>query len=178
MAVWDHYARLLRREKESLEQQLGEEGLAGKMVAFRDSVTDLSFADNHPADLGSENFERSKDLALNEHRLARLRLIEEALERIAGGDYGICPRCGANISAERLDAAPEAPFCFHCQEFEERRLRASGRPAEEGILLPPYVRRNVPGSPASDTIEIWEQVAEHNRRPRMDDDRPGEEDEG
>lgn len=170
MAAWEHYARLLQREKESLEQQLGAEGLAGRMVAFRDSVTDLSFADNHPADLGSENFERSKDLALREHQLARLRLIEEALERITGGDYGTCTRCGKNISTDRLEAAPEAPFCFHCQEYEERRLRASGRPAEEGIMLPPFARRNIAGSPASDTEDIWEQVAQHNKRTLLDDD--------
>lgn len=169
---------MLLQEKKRLREQLGEAGTAERMVAFRDSVTDLSFADNHPADLGSENFERSKDLSLREHHLTHLRLIEEALGRIDRGIYGICPRCGASIPEERLEAIPEAPFCLTCQEFEESRLKASGRPMEEGGLLPPFTRKNIPGSPGFDAEDFWQEAARHNKRPLQYEDWLEEEDTG
>lgn len=43
-----------------------------------------------------------------------IRMIEAALARIAEGDYGFCTKCGAEISAERLDVLPYTPFCRTC----------------------------------------------------------------
>lgn len=43
-----------------------------------------------------------------------IRMIEAALARIAEGDYGFCTKCGAEISAERLDVLPYTPFCRSC----------------------------------------------------------------
>ena len=43
-----------------------------------------------------------------------IRMIEAALARIADGDYGFCTKCGAEISAERLDVLPYTPFCRTC----------------------------------------------------------------
>jgi RNA polymerase-binding transcription factor DksA len=43
-----------------------------------------------------------------------VRQIKAALHRIATGDYGVCVRCGAEISEARLDALPFTPFCKEC----------------------------------------------------------------
>ena len=43
-----------------------------------------------------------------------IRMIEAALSRIEAGEYGFCAKCGAEISAERLDVLPHTPFCRHC----------------------------------------------------------------
>jgi RNA polymerase-binding transcription factor DksA len=43
-----------------------------------------------------------------------IRRIKAALHRIEAGDYGICVRCGADISEARLDALPFTPFCKEC----------------------------------------------------------------
>lgn len=43
-----------------------------------------------------------------------LRQIEAALHRIEAGDYGICLRCGAEISEARLDILPYTAFCKDC----------------------------------------------------------------
>lgn len=37
-----------------------------------------------------------------------------ALDRIAAGNYGECTSCGADISAGRLEASPEAALCIDC----------------------------------------------------------------
>jgi RNA polymerase-binding transcription factor DksA len=43
-----------------------------------------------------------------------IRAIKAALQRIEDGDYGTCQRCGATISAARLDLLPFTPYCKDC----------------------------------------------------------------
>ncbi len=52
--------------------------------------------------------------AMGHHDADELRRIDAALARAEAGDYGICVKCGNDISAERLDAVPETPFCKTC----------------------------------------------------------------
>lgn len=47
-------------------------------------------------------------------REAELERIKAALERIEGGDYGWCLRCGEAIAARRLELDPTAPLCIRC----------------------------------------------------------------
>ncbi len=52
--------------------------------------------------------------------------IQEALDRIEMGTYGICEECGEEISEQRLIARPVATLCIDCktlQEEDERRRR-------------------------------------------------------
>jgi len=53
-------------------------------------------------------------------RSQTLKEIDRALERLAGGDYGICEACGDEISLARLKAIPWARFCVICQEKMSR----------------------------------------------------------
>ncbi|RKY60855.1 MAG: RNA polymerase-binding protein DksA [Candidatus Latescibacterota bacterium] len=54
-----------------------------------------------------------------------LEAVNQALERIKEGTYGICVRCGGEISEERLEAIPTASLCLSCQQALERQSRAS-----------------------------------------------------
>ncbi|MEZ5398091.1 MAG: TraR/DksA C4-type zinc finger protein [Bryobacteraceae bacterium] len=45
----------------------------------------------------------------------QLRDVEEALQRIAGGTFGVCQGCGRRIPRRRLSAVPWTAFCFECQ---------------------------------------------------------------
>jgi RNA polymerase-binding transcription factor DksA len=45
---------------------------------------------------------------------AEIAKILAALKRMDEGEYGYCVRCGAEISAERLDVVPYTPFCRTC----------------------------------------------------------------
>lgn len=57
----------------------------------------------------AEEFEEYEGRIEAEHdREARLRDVERALARIEKNTYGTCPRCGKEISLERLRANPAA----------------------------------------------------------------------
>lgn len=53
----------------------------------------------------------------------RLTMINNALDRIQQGKYGVCVRCHKEIPVERLEAIPYAFMCVSCQSENERRNR-------------------------------------------------------
>jgi RNA polymerase-binding protein DksA len=95
------------------EQLKGGESASGEMGDAADY--DL----NHPADSGTETFERTKDLALRANVGGMLSQIDEALAKIDAGTYGTCSRCGQPIAPARLDALPYATLCVDCQDRVE-----------------------------------------------------------
>lgn len=106
----------------------------GTSVEFaQESLGELSNYDNHPADTGTELFERGKDIALHQHREKELEDINEALHAIEEGTYGICAVCGADIPHERLVAHPTTS---HCIEHANEEGFESARPVEEQVLNP------------------------------------------
>ncbi|MBI2644348.1 MAG: TraR/DksA C4-type zinc finger protein [Candidatus Wildermuthbacteria bacterium] len=46
----------------------------------------------------------------------RLKNVNEAIEKIEKGDYGICEHCRKEIDAKRLMVSPEAKFCEECMQ--------------------------------------------------------------
>jgi len=90
---------------EGLIEGLRAEGLDQEEA---DQVGDLSHLPQHPADQGSEVFEREKDMAILDQLEGELAEIEAALQRLDEGTYGIDEVTGDPIAPERLDAYPIA----------------------------------------------------------------------
>lgn len=133
------FSEKLQYEKRRLVEQIEKLEHDGIDETVSYTTSELSLYDNHPADLGSETFERGKDIALrdNAHRL--LEKIEAALSRIEAGTYGYCATCGREISKERLEVLPWAYECIECQKSEEF-SDPTPRPIEEDLLAPPFHR--------------------------------------
>lgn len=80
------------------------------------SSGELADYDQHPGDAGTETFERTKDLAVQDQLDARLSDVDAALVRIEEGSYGHCEACGKEIEPERLEARPATRYCLEHQE--------------------------------------------------------------
>jgi len=148
----------LLQERSELENRVGANGHFGLAASFRDSTGDLSGIDNHPADAGTETFERSKDLALLEKEAFRLERVDAALERMDTGEYGHCAACGRFIPIERLEALPTAIYCI---EHEPRQQQKNDRPIEEEFLSPPFGRTSLDekeGQNGFDGEDAWQIV--------------------
>ncbi|QXH53960.1 RNA polymerase-binding protein DksA [Pseudomonas fakonensis] len=82
-----------------------------------------------PADIGSAEEERHWQLRSLEREKKLLDKIDQALERLARGDYGWCEETGEPIGLRRLLLRPTATLCIEAkerQELRERHLRAEG----------------------------------------------------
>ncbi|MGO8790232.1 MAG: TraR/DksA family transcriptional regulator [Terriglobia bacterium] len=77
-----------------------------------------------PDSMDEFSLELQRDLTVDaiNRKATLLRQIAEALERIAGGKYGVCLACQEAISPNRLTALPWAALCFECQQAEESAL--------------------------------------------------------
>jgi DnaK suppressor protein len=87
--------------------------------AAAEAGAELSTIDQHPADGGSDTFERAKELAILERTESQLADVERALDRLESGTYGTCEACGEPIGAARLRARPAARLCLPDQELAE-----------------------------------------------------------
>ena len=86
------------------------------------SAGDLSNMPTHPADIGSDNFEQEFTLGLLESERQMLTEINEALERIDAGTYGICLGTGEAINLARLKARPWAKYGIEYARMIEQGL--------------------------------------------------------
>lgn len=104
---------LQRRRLEKMLRQLAE-GASPERENLRDSTQELSVLDNHPADVGTENYMAGLGTGLDMNTQNVADKIKSALERLKRGSYGICRVCGKNIDSRRLEALPYADTCQNC----------------------------------------------------------------
>ena len=116
-----------RLEEEKARLERIREGLVAETnqdFAGGEDVSELSSIDQHPADSGTEEFEREKDLSILERVEIDLQDVGRALEKLDSGDYGKCEVCGKPIGDERLEARPMAAMCLEHQRESEGRAAA------------------------------------------------------
>ncbi|WP_347490812.1 TraR/DksA C4-type zinc finger protein [Desulfoscipio sp. XC116] len=158
----NEFKRQLEQEKNNLMQTISHIDDGGLGVSLSESVEELSTYDQHPADVGTEVFERSKDFALREDAMIKIQAIEHAMQRMQNGTYGTCEICGEKIPLERLQAVPYTTQCVNCRaQVEEPAHRKNVRPVEEDILEPPFARTfNDPTDKNGyDGEDAWQDVA-------------------
>ena len=83
-------------------------------------ASELSKVDQHQAELGTETFERERDLTALRIVEGELADIEAVLVKLDDGTYGICEECRKPIGEERLAAKPWARLCIVDQARAER----------------------------------------------------------
>lgn len=155
----NRYQAILEKMKGD-EEKRAERIKDGLRTSMMDSIDELSFYDNHPADIGDETFEREKDLGFKLFTEDRLAMIEEALKNIEEGTYGICESCGREISQKRLQAVPYTSLCMECKK-ENEGLERHPRPIEEDVIQPPFGGNYLNEDNAFDGEDAWQAVARY-----------------
>ena len=96
-----------------------------------------------PFDVGDEgdraDSERTHDVSilLSARDKEKLLAIEEALEKVREGTYGICEECGEEIGGGRLKVMPLAKSCVTCQsrlEKEAAHQRSAGEKIDRSLI--------------------------------------------
>src|ERR1700680_2955876 len=67
-------------------------------------------------DQAQNSLDEAVSLRLNGHEYVQLRQIQEALDRLQLGEFGMCLSCAEAIPPKRLQALPWAKYCVKCQE--------------------------------------------------------------
>src|SRR5690349_17890968 len=99
------YRQILLEKRQSVLTGLGAKAQA---LAHGDRVSD--------EDQAQHSLQEAVSLRLNGFEYLQLRQIQEALDRLQLGEYGICVSCDSDIAPKRLKALPWARYCVACQE--------------------------------------------------------------
>ena len=106
----------LETEKKSLQKEL--ESFANKDPKLKHNW-DTRYPNREDGDKDEEADEVQEydnKLSLEYSMELKLKDVDNALEKITKGKYGICENCGEKISEERLQACPEAKTCLKCHQ--------------------------------------------------------------
>jgi DnaK suppressor protein len=74
-------------------------------------------------DLGDQataEIDKNFTLRLREREQKLLKKIDEAIDRISEGSFGICEECDGKISLKRLKARPVTTLCIECKTIQEQ----------------------------------------------------------
>jgi len=107
-----------RKKLEDLRTELLSE--AEKTIS---EMTDHNDNYPDPTDRASAESDRSFELRIRDRERKLLAKINEAIERIDEGTYGIC-ECGEDISDKRLEARPVTTLCIACKTRQENEEKA------------------------------------------------------
>ncbi|WP_417702823.1 RNA polymerase-binding protein DksA [Pseudomonas sp.] len=105
------FRELLLTQRAELQARIDEE------------ITELRQPDTSSdvADIGAAEEQRQWQLRLLEREKKLLDKIDQALERLARGEYGWCSETGEPIGLKRLLLRPTATLCIEAKERQEQR---------------------------------------------------------
>ena len=105
------FRALLLQQRSELQARIADE-----FEGLRERETS-----SDPADIGSAEEQRQWQLRLLEREKKLLDKIDEALDRLARGEYGWCIETGEAIGLKRLLLRPTASLCIEAKERQEQR---------------------------------------------------------
>ena len=110
----------LEEERETYTRQAEDLAAEAEALMADREPGDTKF-DEEDGEGDTINVERERDLALSASARQAVEEIDQAIERIKAGTYGVCIRCGSRIPVARLEAVPQAALCIECKSRQERR---------------------------------------------------------
>ncbi|MEK7618729.1 MAG: TraR/DksA family transcriptional regulator [Patescibacteria group bacterium] len=104
-------------EKKRLEEELGR--LGTKIAGSSEYQAAWEEYGSSEEDNAAEVAAYGDSLSLTTTLEEELKGVDESLERLEKGAYGICAQCGTEIATERLNARPMSILCVTCQAKSE-----------------------------------------------------------
>lgn len=106
-----HYTRLIELRDHLLQQRFD---------LTKDALEETPAFGTHMADAGTDSYDRDFALGVLSAEQDAVYEIEEALQRIRAGNYGLCELTGRRIEADRLEAIPWTRFSTEAEKQLER----------------------------------------------------------
>ena len=115
---FEPYKKILMRIKEQITGDI--RGLSDENNGSgNDRGGDVSGHALHMADVATDMYDKEFTLGLAANDRELLYRVNEALDRIEDGSYGLCMNCKKPIPTTRLKAIPHTQTCLKCQELQE-----------------------------------------------------------
>lgn len=162
------YKNKLNEEKGKVNEVIEQLRNNGMTKYNAEVSSELSFYDNHPADIASETFNVELGRSLEANELSLLNKIDDALGSIDNGTYGRCKQCGKDIDEGRLNFLPYAINCIECEDVisKIKTYNSNSRVVEESVIGEPFgntFNHNSKEEVGLDAGDIYQEVENFNR---------------
>jgi DnaK suppressor protein len=111
---FEHYKKKLQEKKNDLFRAVSMTEQYGR-EADGESTQDV-------ADKAANSYTKEFLFSQSSNERFVLQLVNEALQRVEDGTYGVCVSCENEIQQKRLEAVPWTRHCISCQERQEEGL--------------------------------------------------------
>ena len=117
------FKKLIQAERERVIAKLDsiEEAINDRSAGQTGSSQGYS---NHMADIGSDAMEQEQAFLHASQGANYLGALDDAIDRIEKGTYGVCEECGGKIPAKRIQAYLAARLCVDCKSKLEKLQRS------------------------------------------------------
>ncbi len=115
----DFFKKLLRKKIAQTSDDVEAIENTSRNDGRETASEDRSTYSLHMADHGTDAMEREKSLLLAQRGGDYIDYLNEALQRIEDGTFGICRTCKQPIGRGRLEAVPTATQCISCKSKRE-----------------------------------------------------------
>lgn len=113
--TYEEFKQILHDRKQHLQQQ-GHDTVAREAHNVQEHLVEY-------ADIATQESDRAFQMRIRDRERNLIKKIDQALERLDEGTFGLCERCGEEISLERLTARPVTTFCINCKtKLEEKEV--------------------------------------------------------
>ena len=113
----EYFRELLTKRLEGLLENAND--TVSGMIAPKDNMPD-------PTDRASLEADRNFMLRIRDRENKLIKKIRKAMDRIENNTFGVCEKCGEDISLARLKARPVTTQCIDCKTKEEATERTLG----------------------------------------------------
>jgi DnaK suppressor protein len=121
----DHFRKVLHALRGNLDNRSSALRAEASHGAGGDSAGELSHMPSHMADVSNQETEAAVNVELAANEAHLRREIDDALERLENGGFGICEECKSPIGNERLEALPYSRWCIQCAEKNQKEMRSA-----------------------------------------------------
>jgi len=103
----EYFKTVLHEQKKNLLEQ-GNQTMIREVTEDQDHLSDY-------ADIATLESDRAFHLRIRDRERKLIKKIDQSLEQITEGTFGLCERCGDEIGIDRLKARPVTTYCIACK---------------------------------------------------------------
>lgn len=133
-AKYKPYYKLLVDLRSHLQQEINLHAQDALKRSGKDETSDNSSYSQHMADAGTDTFDRDFALSILSNEQDALFEIDEAIQRMVQGTYGVCEVTGKPIPKERLMAVPFTRCSIEGQKELEKNKHRGQRTNSVGVF--------------------------------------------
>ena len=117
----ERFKKILLEKRVEVEERIEHWREVALESNYKETTGDHSGYTSHMADQGTDAMEREKAFLFLSREEKYLQQINQALQLMDLGEYGICRACGKEIDIKRMEAVPTTRICVPCKQVESKK---------------------------------------------------------